>query len=81
MNAPETLPAAVLLPPSSLLPSPTNPRKHFDPAKLAELAERITEHGVIQPILVRQWLVGMAMPKGMTYGDLADMNAHEIACG
>jgi ParB/RepB/Spo0J family partition protein len=81
MNAPETLPAAVLLPPSSLLPSPTNPRKHFDPAKLAELAESIKEHGVIQPILVRKWQVGMAMPPGKTFGDMADMNAHEIACG
>jgi len=81
MNAPETLPAAVLLPPSSLLPSPTNPRKHFDPAKLAELAESIKEHGVIQPILVRKWQVGMTLPPGKTFGDMADMDAHEIACG
>lgn len=81
MNAPETLPATVLLPPSSLLPSPTNPRKHFDPAKLAELAESIKEHGVIQPILVRKWQVGMSVPKGKNFGDLTDMNAHEIACG
>jgi len=81
MNAPETLPATVLLPPSSLLPSPTNPRKHFDPAKLAELAESIKEHGVIQPILVRKWQVGMTVPKGKNFGDLNDMDAHEIACG
>ena len=31
----------------------TNPRKHFNPAKLAELAESIKTSGVHQPILVR----------------------------
>ena len=30
-----------------------NPRKHFDPSKLDELAANINEHGLIQPILVR----------------------------
>lgn len=34
-------------------PSPTNPRKTFDEAKLAELAESIRGTGVLQPILVR----------------------------
>lgn len=29
------------------------PRKHFDPQKLGELAESIKEHGLLQPILVR----------------------------
>jgi len=33
--------------------SPTNPRTHFDEAKLAELSESILRHGVLQPILVR----------------------------
>lgn len=33
--------------------SPTNPRKNFDDAKLAELAESIRSKGVLQPILVR----------------------------
>ena len=33
--------------------SKTNPRSHFDQAKLAELAENIRQHGVLQPILVR----------------------------
>ncbi len=35
-------------------PSPTNPRKHFDPAQLQELAESIRQHGVAQPIVVRR---------------------------
>ena len=33
--------------------SKTNPRSQFDQAKLAELAENIRQHGVLQPILVR----------------------------
>lgn len=39
--------------------SVTNPRKHFDQAKLDELAASILEHGVIQPVLLR--------PKGDRY--------------
>src|SRR6266576_154098 len=33
--------------------SKTNPRTQFDQSKLAELAENIRQHGVLQPILVR----------------------------
>lgn len=36
-----------------LHPSPTNPRKHFDPDALAELAESIKAQGIMQPILAR----------------------------
>jgi ParB/RepB/Spo0J family partition protein len=36
-----------------ITPSPTNPRKHFNEAELAELASSIKEHGIISPILVR----------------------------
>jgi hypothetical protein len=32
--------------------SNTNPRRTFDPVKLAELAESIREHGIIQPVVV-----------------------------
>lgn len=38
-----------------LAPSPTNPRKHFEPDALADLAATIREHGVIEPIIVRFW--------------------------
>jgi ParB/RepB/Spo0J family partition protein len=31
----------------------SNPRKHFDEAELAELADSIRQHGLLQPILVR----------------------------
>jgi len=33
--------------------SKTNPRTQFDQGKLAELADNIREHGVLQPVLVR----------------------------
>jgi ParB family chromosome partitioning protein len=33
--------------------SKTNPRRQFDETKLAELADNIRQHGVLQPILVR----------------------------
>jgi ParB family chromosome partitioning protein len=36
-----------------LTPNPDQPRTHFDPKAIAELAESIKRHGLIQPILVR----------------------------
>jgi len=44
---------AVHIPLSLLQPSPSNPRKNFDQAQLQELADSITSHGLLQPILVR----------------------------
>lgn len=41
------------LPLSSLQSSKTNPRKHFDERKLAELAESIRANGILQPLLIR----------------------------
>jgi ParB family chromosome partitioning protein len=40
--------------------SKTNPRTQFDQVKLAELAENIRQHGVLQPILVRPLPEGQA---------------------
>lgn len=55
MNAPLPPGAAAIamLPINNIAASPTNPRKHFDEAYLAELAESIKAHGLIQPITVR----------------------------
>ena len=39
--------------PRLVLASATNPRKHFDPAKLQELADSIRAGGVHQPVLLR----------------------------
>jgi ParB/RepB/Spo0J family partition protein len=79
MNAPEAIPAAALLPLDSIYQSPTNPRKHFDAAKLSELAISIKEHGVLQPILVRAWQVGMANPTQRPMVEM--MSTYEIVCG
>lgn len=35
------------------------PRKHFDDAALADLADSIREHGIIQPLTVRQARLGL----------------------
>src|SRR5690606_37522281 len=34
-------------------PNPKNPRRHFAESELADLAQSIREHGVVQPVLVR----------------------------
>ena len=44
-----------------LHPSPTNPRKTFAEASLQELAESIKQHGIMQPIVVRE------MPEAMRH--------------
>jgi ParB family chromosome partitioning protein len=41
------------IPLATIRESKTNPRRAFDDAKLAELAENIRQHGVLQPVLVR----------------------------
>jgi ParB family chromosome partitioning protein len=41
-----------MLSPDKLIPNPDQPRKNFDEAELRELADSISEHGVIQPIIV-----------------------------
>jgi ParB family chromosome partitioning protein len=38
---------------SHIQESKTNPRRQFDETKLAELADNIRQHGVLQPVLVR----------------------------
>jgi ParB family chromosome partitioning protein len=49
---------------SQLRANPYQPRKHFDDQALAELAESIKEHGVIQPIIVRSVLRGFEIIAG-----------------
>ena len=41
------------IPLEAIKPSKTNPRKNFNPEKLAQLAESIRSIGVIEPVLVR----------------------------
>ena len=44
--------STVMLKLSDIEPNPDQPRKLFDEEKLMELAKSISEHGLIQPILV-----------------------------
>lgn len=40
------------IPVDQISPNPRQPRNRFDPQELAELAESIREHGIIQPLIV-----------------------------
>ena len=82
MNAPALPPVpatSTLLLVDRIFQSPSNPRKHFDAAKLEELATSIKAHGVLQPILVRAWTPGMTLPPNKCFGDMQDH--FEIVCG
>lgn len=35
--------------------NPFQPRQHFDPEKLQELADSITQFGLLEPVIVRKW--------------------------
>ena len=41
------------IPIERLVPNPDQPRRHFEPDQLKDLAESIREKGVIQPLIVR----------------------------
>jgi ParB family chromosome partitioning protein len=49
---------------TQLRANPYQPRKHFDEESIAELADSIKEHGVIQPIIVRAVLKGYEIIAG-----------------
>ncbi len=42
------------IPVAAIDPNPDQPRRHFDPDALANLAESIRVHGVLQPVVVRR---------------------------
>jgi ParB family chromosome partitioning protein len=44
----------VIVPVGTIIPNPRQPRGNMDESKLAELADSIREHGLIQPLIVRQ---------------------------
>jgi len=55
LPSPQPLPGDTLttLPIDKLTPCPLQPRKHFSPEALAELAESIRSQGILQPLIVR----------------------------
>jgi ParB family transcriptional regulator, chromosome partitioning protein len=55
---------AIEIPLAGIRPNPNQPRRHFDPAELATLAESIREHGVLQPILVTETIDGYQLVAG-----------------
>ena len=67
-SAVQSSPVLQLIPLGNLAESPSNPRKHFDPAKLEELSRNIRELGILEPLLVRVHANG----NGTT---------HQIICG
>jgi ParB/RepB/Spo0J family partition protein len=66
------------LPLADLRESPLNPRKHFDPAKLAELAASIKAKGVLTPLLVRPVAKGAAYEIGAGHRRYRAANIAEI---
>jgi ParB/RepB/Spo0J family partition protein len=90
MNAPEFAkapPDAVAvasLRVSEILPSRSNPRKRFDDTYIAELADSIKSHGLIQPITVRPLPLEGLLEFNRTTpnrADAADVPTYEIVVG
>lgn len=52
------------LPVEAIAPNPGQPRTHFDTAALAELADSIAVHGVLQPLTVRRTGDGWELVSG-----------------
>lgn len=57
-NATDEMLSANELPINEIVPNRDQPRKTFDETALAELAESIKQHGVLQPLLVRPLAAG-----------------------
>ncbi len=52
------------LPLGAVRPNPHQPRRRFDPERLAELAASVREHGVLEPIVVRSTADGFEIVAG-----------------
>lgn len=75
---------AVSIPIEELFPSPLNPRKHFDEAKLKELAASMAGRGVLEPLLIRKRLQGgyevVAGERRWRAAALAGLEALDCVC-
>jgi len=54
----------VMVPLKDIRPNPYQPRKHFDEEKLNELAQSIKEHGIFQPIILKESVQGYEIVAG-----------------
>jgi ParB family chromosome partitioning protein len=66
------------LPVAQIRPNPYQPRQHFDPERLQELADSIRQQGVIQPIVVRRDAVGFELIAGERRLRAAQMAGFEM---
>ena len=57
-NSVDEMVATNTLPLNEIMPNKEQPRKTFDEGALQELADSITQHGVLQPLLVRRLVAG-----------------------
>src|SRR4051794_15094752 len=57
-------PTTIDIPVSRIRPNPHQPRKRFGAEELASLTESISEHGVLQPILVTETVDGFQLVAG-----------------
>jgi ParB/RepB/Spo0J family partition protein len=69
------------LPLSSIVPSPTNPRKTFAQAELQELADSIKAQGVLQAILVRPLYSAADQAGAQRHGVTVPSERFEIVVG
>lgn len=53
VDTPAASTAPTELPVDRIRPNPDQPRRRFDPAELARLADSIRRHGILQPVVVR----------------------------
>ena len=54
----------LFLPVDSIQPNPYQPRTDFAPEPLAELADSIRRHGILQPLTVRRTKTGWELVAG-----------------
>jgi len=52
-----------------IVPNPMNPRRFFDEESIAELAQNIIKHGVLQPVTVREMLDGDRKKYEIVFGE------------
>lgn len=52
------------IPIERIIPNPQQPRRHFDPQALGELAQSIRQHGVLQPLSVQRTASGYVLVAG-----------------
>jgi len=57
------------LPVDAIAPNPDQPRRHFEEADLAALADSIGRHGVLQPVVVRRARPGAERPYELIVGE------------